>query len=161
MPNSTRRGRFLLAIGSPSAVRFIFVGMFVYAIIIGSLMLGYARVQGCLSDYSDQAAASTKGRSEAAAEDRRLDAREALIDESDRERMRADQAAMLKLLQTAATATQEEKLAAFKELIDTNTTSAEVLAHNDAERDRITAARQASEAKRAANPVPEPPSEIC
>ncbi len=57
-------------LGTAASVRLITVGMLVYALVIASLVAGYARVSACVATYSNAAARSTSERAIAAAEDR-------------------------------------------------------------------------------------------
>src|SRR6185436_18786647 len=55
-------------LGTAASVRLITLGMVVYALAIGGLVAGYARVSACLSTYSNASARSTGERTIAAAE---------------------------------------------------------------------------------------------
>ena len=57
-------------LGTAASVRLITLGMLVYAIILGGLVAGYARVSNCVATYSNAAARSTTERTEAAGQDR-------------------------------------------------------------------------------------------
>ncbi|MFI5833224.1 hypothetical protein ACIA5A_06055 [Micromonospora sp. NPDC051300] len=47
------------ALGTPTMVRVITAGMLVYAMILGALIIGYTKVQTCVTEYSDQSARRT------------------------------------------------------------------------------------------------------
>ncbi|WP_431881583.1 hypothetical protein [Micromonospora chalcea] len=47
------------ALGTPNMVRVISAGMIVYALILGALVVGYTRVQACVTQYSDASARRT------------------------------------------------------------------------------------------------------
>jgi hypothetical protein len=151
------------ALGTPKAVRVISVGMLVYLLIIGGLTYGYARVSGCLASYADRSAVSQAARANAAAEDRRLNDAESRLDDSDRARYRADQAAMARLLAKLGDpdADREERAAQFANLLKVSTETAKILDGNEAERDRIRQERAGIEQSRQRNPVPPPPSQTC
>jgi cell division protein FtsX len=160
MPNKTGLWG---ALGRPQAVRVISVLMVVYLLILGGLTYGYANVSRCLAAYSDQSARSTALRAAAAAEDRRLNDAEGRIDDSDRARYRADQAAMARLLAKLGDpeSRREERAAEFDNLLKVTTKTSSVLDANEAERDRIRLERQRIEQERRNNPVPPPPSQTC
>lgn len=151
------------ALGRPQAVRIISVLMLVYLLIIGGLTYGYANVSRCLAAYADQSAVSTAARAAAAAEDRRLNDAEGRIDDSDRARYRADQAAMARLLAKLGDpeSSREERAAEFSNLLKVSTQTSRILDANEAERERIRQDRARIEAERQRNPVPPPPSQTC
>lgn len=151
------------ALGTPKAVRVISIGMLIYLLIIGGLTYGYAKVSGCLAKYADQSATSQAVRANAAAEDRRLNDAEGRLDDSDRARYRADQAAMARLLAKLGdpAAPREQRAAEFKNLLDVTTRTAAVLDGNEADRSKIRQERARIEESRRANPVPPPPSQTC
>lgn len=155
-------GRLWKALGTPNAVRVVTVLMLVYALVIGALVFGYAKVQSCVTDYSNQAATSTKARAAAAADDRRLNDAESRLEDSDRTRLRANADALSDLLVTLAKpATAAVKQAKFETLLKVNAESAKVLDANEASRQRIRMERAQVEAQRLRNPPPPPPSETC
>jgi hypothetical protein len=160
MPDKTG---FWGALGTPKAVRIISVGMLVYLLILGGLTYGYARVSGCLATYADQSAVSTAARANAAAEDRRLNDAEGRIDDSDRARYRADQAAMARLLASLGNpdGDRDRREAEFANLLRVSTETSRILDDNEAQRDRIRRERAGIEADRQRNPVPPPPSQTC
>lgn len=162
MPLNTRRIKFLDAIGSPKAVRFIFAGMVIYALVIGGLMLGYANVQSCLAKYSDASADSSRIRAEAAAQDRTLNNRVEAVNTSDRQRIIANQRAIRQLL---ADIMAEPRGTASNESLRTynqvNDESLRIFAANERERMAIGAERLKVEKLRATAPPPNSPSETC
>lgn len=151
------------ALGTPRVVRIITLLVIAYALVIGSLVVGYVNVSRCVADYSDQAARATIVRNNAAAQDRELNAATDAVDNSDRVRLRADQNALLHLIKllNRPDTTRDQKIVAFNALQRTNEESSRILAVNDKERARIIARRRAVEAQRAASPLPAPPSETC
>lgn len=151
------------ALGTPKSVRVITVLMMVYAVVIGALVFGYAKVSGCLATYADRSATSQAVRAEAAAEDRKLNDAESVLADSDRQRYRQDKAAMSNLLVTLGRpgVAQEQKAAAYANLLKVDNETAKVLDANEAERREIRAERRQIEERRKLNPVPPPPSETC
>ena len=160
MPNKTGLWG---ALGRPQAVRIISVLMVVYLLILGGLTYGYANVSRCLAAYADQSARSTQARAAAAAEDRRLNDAEGRVDDSDRARYRADQAAMARLLAKLGNpdSGRDERAAEFANLLKVTTRTSAVLDANEAVRDQIRQERQRIERERQRNPVPPPPSQTC
>lgn len=160
-----RAGDMFDALGSRAAVRVVLLMMLVYAATSGMLVFGYAEVSRCVANYADASAASNKLRAGAAAEDRALDARLETVNASDIARIRADQAAMLKmfLLLSTPKAQQDRRQvkAAFDGTVRSYVVSAQVLAKNQAERNNIARERAAVQARRAASPVPAGPSITC
>lgn len=159
--HTTRRGRFWIALGGPKAVRIIYVIVLFYALVIGGLMLGYADVQKCLQDYSDQNAAALRVRTEASADDRILSQRIENVDKADRVRIIANQAALADLVQSAADNNSLAAESALKHFTEVNDASLKIFQKNEQERTMIAEARRAIDAKRAATPLPEAPSEQC
>lgn len=151
------------ALGRPQAVRIISVGMLIYLLVLGGLTYGYAQVSGCLAAYSERSAVSMAARANAAAEDRRLTEAEGRIDDSDRARYRADQAAMARLLAKLGDpdAARSERAAEFVNLLKVTTETSRILDANAAQRDQIRLERAQIEAERRRNPVPSPPSQTC
>lgn len=150
------------ALGTPSAVRVVTFLMLVYAVVIGALVFGYAKVQSCVTDYSNSAATSTKARAAAAADDRRLNDSESKLEDSDRSRLRANAGALSGLLVTLAKpASEAERKAAFETLLRVDAESAKILDANEVQRQGIRRERAQVEAQRAKNPPPPPPSETC
>lgn len=155
-----RKSRFWVAIGSPRAVRFIFAGMLVYALVIGGLMLGYAQVQSCLANYSEDAAASTRVRAEAAAQDRTLNNRTEAVNLSDRQRIIINQRATKSLIDDLIDDGQSDD-AAFINYNKVNVESLRIFSENEKERNAIGAERLKVEKLRNTAPPPESPSETC
>lgn len=155
--------RLWSALGTARAVRIISVCMLIYLLVIGGLTYGYAKVSGCLARYADQSATSQVARAEAAAEDRQLNDAEGRIDDSDRGRYRADQAAMSKLLGALGNpgATRQDRATQFTNLLAVTTETSQILDANEAERERIRGERARIERQRQAHPVPPPPSQTC
>lgn len=162
MPHTTRKGRFWIAIGSPKAVRFIFAGMLVYALVIGGLMLGYANVQSCLANYSDDAAKSSQTRLVAAAQDRTLNNRVEAVNTSDRQRIIANQRALKSLIDALlAGDSARETATALETYNKVNNESLSIFAANERERIAIGGERIKVEKLRASAPAPDAPSETC
>lgn len=158
MPTPARR--FWRRLGGPGAVRIVYVFIFVYALIIGGLMVGYSHVQKCLAGYADANAVSSQARTQAAADDRVLLQRVSNVDKSDRDRIFANQQALSKLVRSIVdSGTADRK--ALNDLVTTSTESLKVFDRNEQERTSIAQARAAIERTRSANPVPGPPSEQC
>jgi hypothetical protein len=160
MPLNNRRVRFLDAIGSPKAVRFIFAGMVIYALVIGGLMLGYANVQSCLARYSDESAKASQVRLSAAAQDRTLNNRTEAVNTSDRQRIIANQRATQTLIESLLEEGDGERLA-FLAFNKVNDESLRVFAANERERMDINTERLRVERLRATAPAPDAPSETC
>ncbi len=161
---ATRGGRFWYALGSAKTVRIIFICMIVYFLIIFGLVLGYSNVQNCLADYSDQSAAASKARSDAAAIDRRLNARYDDLSTSERARLRRDQDALLILVRLLADGRELNSQAVQNAIANVESVyqaSADIAKVNDSERRRLDQERGSAESLRALNPPPEPPSESC
>ncbi|MET0698597.1 MAG: hypothetical protein ABWY93_02935 [Mycobacterium sp.] len=159
--DNERSREMLLTLGTPKAIRIIFALMILYALVIGGLVVGYSKVQACLADYTNQSAQSTAVRTQAAAEDRALNAREAAVDQSDRVRIRASNDATLVFIQNVAETRGQPTPAALAEFRKVNATSAVIFDQNENERVKITTERRNIEARRAASPPPAPPSETC
>jgi hypothetical protein len=151
------------ALGTPKAVRIISIGMLVYFFVIGGLVVGYSKVSNCIAEYADQSARSTAARAAAAAEDRRLDKAEGKLEDSDRARLAADQAALTAALQVVMNpdADRSKRAGAFASLLEVNEKTTRVLAANAEQREQIRLERAQVEAERQRNPVPAPPSETC
>lgn len=161
MPYNTRKGRFWVAIGSPRAVRFIFAGMLIYALVIGGLMLGYANVQQCLANYSDDSAVAARTRADAAAQDRVLNARENAVDASDRTRLRADNAAILIYISAVTQSSGNPSDVSTKEFLRVRSESQKIFENNELERKVIFEQRARVEKFRSSAPPPDAPSETC
>lgn len=156
-----RGARLWNGLGSPRTVRIIFVGMILYFLVIGGLVLGYTGVQHCLQDYSDENALSLQVRYETSAVDRQLNARVDTIDASDRSRIRANNDASLEFLQNVAITggnPTAEALSAFRKV---NANSAKIFDANEKARVQIANERAANDNRRATAPNPPPPSETC
>lgn len=155
--------RVWASLGTSSAVRVISIGMLIYLLVIGMLTFGYIKVQSCVTDYANDSATSTKARSDAAADDRRLNDAEGRLADSDRDRYRANQKALSELLAIISDpgADKAAKAAKFGNLIRVDRKSSTVLDQNEAQRTRIRQERKLIEAQRAKNPPPPPPSETC
>lgn len=159
-------GRLWYNLGTAKVVRAIFIGMIIYFLIIGGLVVGYSRVQQCLSDYSDLQAESSAARAQAATIDRDLNARVDELSTSERARLRSDQDAFLDLMNTLLqgkgnevdSAVVQNALAKVRKV---NEESAEIGRANDAERARIVQLRARADALRQLNPVPDAPSKTC
>lgn len=160
MPNKTGLWG---ALGRPTAVRVISVLMLFYLGILGGLTYGYAKVSRCLAEYADQSATSQAARAQAAAEDRRLDEAEGRLEDSDRARYAADQAALTRALSIILNPASDraKRGAAFTALLDVNEETTRVLKINAEQRDKIRGERAQIEENRKRNPVPPPPSETC
>ncbi len=156
-----RRRTVWAALGTPSAVRVVTVLMMVYALVIGALVFGYAKVQGCVTRYSDLAATSTKARAEAAAEDRELNAVAEALNDSDRLANRNADAAMNRVVQSLVAGDPRKTQAAIEALLVQQRKSAAVYAENERKRQGVRQDRQAIEERRAKTPPPPPPSETC
>lgn len=163
MPLTTRRGRFWVALGSPRAVRFVYAIVLIYALIIGGLMLGYTSVQSCLSDYSDLNAKVLQVRGTFTTEERILLQRVEAVSTSDRYRIIANQQALAELV-SAVSAAENNRAAgerAFTNFRKVSDDSIQIFQRNETERQSIAAERARIDAKRAATPLPGPPSEVC
>ncbi len=157
-------GRIWFNLGTPNTVRVIFVAMIAYFLVLGGLVLGYTNVQQCLATYSDASAASTKARAEAAAIDRKLNARIDELSTSERARLRSDQVALLELVTVLSQGRNVDSSAvqvALDKVKQTNEDSVAIGKVNDRERYAIEQERARADALRTLNPVPEAPSEKC
>ncbi|MBF9135337.1 hypothetical protein I0C86_41540 [Plantactinospora sp. S1510] len=136
------------ALGTPTTVRIITAGMLVYAIMIGALVFGYARVSSCLASYADASAKSTAARADAAAEDRALA-------ELDRQAAVRNEDALDETLQAMARGgSQAEVQKSFDRLLLVRAETARI-------RTEANTTRADIEERRRLNPVPPPPSESC
>ncbi|PZG17814.1 hypothetical protein C1I95_14790 [Micromonospora craterilacus] len=148
-------------LGTPGSVRAITAGMVVYALLIGALVFGYARVSSCLAGYADASAVSTAARAKAASEDRAVDEADRRITEQERDAgARADDA-LDAVLQAMAAQDRERTEATFADLLRVRAEVAEVRATAAAARQANNEQRAANEQRRVANPIPPPPSESC
>lgn len=159
--DSTRTGRFWISLGSPKAVRIIYVVMILYALVLGSLMVGYTHVQSCLAKYADLNANALQVRSQSTFDDRVQQKRVDAVDHSDRARIIANQQALSKLVQAAMSRDGTITNKALADLKKTNDASLHQFAKNEVERTSIAQARAAIDKRRADNPIPGPPSEQC
>ncbi|RKR92757.1 hypothetical protein BDK92_7237 [Micromonospora pisi] len=161
VPGAASRRRVWMWLGSPGSVRAITVGMIAYALIIGALVVGYARVSGCLARYAEASASSTAARAQAASEDRAIDLADRQIAEVDRAATARADDALGVLLQAMAGQDRQATLTAFETLLKVRTEVADVRAEN-AEARRLNSDRRAEiERARLSNPVPPPPSQSC
>ncbi len=160
----SRAGKVWYSLGSPRTVRMIFIAMIVYFLIIGGLVLGYARVQTCLADYSDEQATSAKARGEAARVDREINKEYDDLSTSERARLRADQDALLDLVRQLSAGRDIDSSAvqvALAKVEQVNKESFEIGRVNDQARRDLDQKRASADALRTLNPVPGPPSEKC
>jgi hypothetical protein len=155
----SRPRRVWASLGTQNAVRAVIALVVVYALIIGALVVGYARVSTCLAKYADRSAVSATARSDAAAEDRQADEAERAINESERVRLAANDAALDKVLIASNGTDRAKTLAAFKELLAVRAETARQRRANDARRDALAAQRARTEEDRRRNPPP--PSQSC
>lgn len=161
IPGVAARRRAWRWLGGPESVRVITVGMVAYALVIGALVVGYARVSGCLARYAEASASSTAARAQAASEDRAVDEADRRLNEADRAAaFRADDA-LDRVLQAMARGDQPGTETAFAELLMVRAEGARVRASNAAARRLNDETRVLNEKQRVANPVPPPPSESC
>jgi hypothetical protein len=158
---ASRRTRLWAALGTQRAVRIVTVLMLVYALVIGALVFGYAKVQSCVTNYSNVAAQSTKARADAAAEDRRLNDAEGRLDDSDRAVNRANSKALSAVVQSFVDGDRAVTQAKFQQLLATDKVSAKTLDDNEKARQLIRSERAQIENLRRMNPPPPPPSETC
>lgn len=159
--HTTRPGRFWIALGGPRAVRIVYVIMLFYAFVIGGLMLGYADVQNCLADYSDQNASALKVRTEASTDDRLLSQRVEAVAKSDRVRIIANQQALNDLIKAFIAGKEATIQQAAVRSQAVNQLSLDQFAANEKERSLIETERAAIEKRRTDAPIPGPPSEQC
>lgn len=159
MPTAT--ARFWVALGGPKAVRIIYVIMLFYALILGGLMLGYANVQQCLADYSNENATALKTRGQFTTDDRLLSQRIESVAKSDRVRIIANQQAYSELIKALIAGKQPEIQRQALRYQAINQASLDQFAANEKERSLIERARADIDQKRAATPLPGPPSEQC
>jgi hypothetical protein len=131
------------------------------ALVIGMLIAGYAQVSTCMAQVQDETARINQARAVAAAQDREVNMLMERLDASDRERLRADQTAMLKLMQTLPARDRAAAMRRWKATLGSYATTNRVMARNAAERDRVGQARKLIEAQRARNPLPAGPSARC
>jgi hypothetical protein len=158
---ASRPRRVWASLGTQNAVRGVIALVLVYALIIGALVFGYARVSTCLAKYADKSSTSTTARSNAAAEDRKADQVERDINEAERVRLAANDAALDKVLIATSGTDQAKKIAAFKELLAVRAETARQRKVNDVRREDLTALRARTEQARLSNPIPPPPSQSC
>lgn len=161
MPATPRSQRFWIALGSPKAVRVIFALMVCYALIIGGLMLGYANVQNCLTDYTDENARATRIRVQTSADDRALNVRIETVNASDRARIIENQKATRELLIATRDRGGNASEAALTKFIKVSDDSLNIFAVNESERAKIAQERARIDAIRATAPAPAAPSERC
>jgi cell division protein YceG involved in septum cleavage len=159
--DTTPRGRFWIAIGSPQAVRIIYVVVVVYAVILGALVLGYSNVQSCLADYSDANAKVLQIRADITLDERAVQRRIDVVDTSDRLRLIANQQALGRIVEASASGSQARTVQALREFQKINNTSLKIFDQNTEERSSITVERARIDKARADTPIPGPPSEQC
>jgi hypothetical protein len=155
-----RGSRFWEGLGSARTVRVIFIGMIVYFVVIGMLVFGYAKVQTCLAQYSNESAAATKMRVQLAADDRVLNQRIEAVDDSDRARIIADQKATRDLLVAVnknGRATRQD----IDNFLATSNGSIKIFSTNERERQSIAEERARIDAARAQAAPPPAPKERC
>lgn len=148
-------------LGTPGSVRAITAGMVVYALLIGALVFGYARVSGCLAEYAEASALSNAARSQAADEDRAVDEADRRITERDRAAAARADDALDKVLKATARQDRPAAQTAFAELLRVRAEVARVRAESAAAQRANNATRARTEEARAANPLPPPPSQSC
>ncbi len=161
---TSRKQKIWYSLGSARTVRIIFIAMVIYFLIIGGLVLGYSNVQQCLADYSDAQAESNRARAEAAAIDRKINARYDELSTSERARLRVDQEAFLDLLKVLIEGDSLNSSAAqvaLAKVEKVNSDSAAIGRVNDKERFQLNQERAQAEALRTLNPAPGPPSQEC
>lgn len=148
-------------LGTPGSVRAIGAGMLAYALVIGLLVYGYARVSSCNSRYAEASATATAARIAIAAEDRVLDESDRALDDSDREAGQRSDKALDVVLQALAEQDEAKSAAAFTELLKVRGATAATYALNNETRKANKATRAANEEERRRNPAPPPPSQSC
>lgn len=136
--------RFLDSAAVTRAIQVVAVASLLLALVIGFKQYSLA---SCISDYSNASATSTAARAAAAAEDRKADEADRLADAQDR-------AAFKKLIDALAVQNQAATKQAFIDLVAT-------FKATDEARAATARSRTDNERKRAANPVPPPPSLRC
>lgn len=142
----------------PGMIRLITAGMILYAVVLGCLVAGYARVSGCIASYAERSAASTAARADLAAQDRMLD------EASRKAQQRADDAIDVFLCSLAGAPGQCKTIVQGEPRPTRQQAYAQLLAVRldvSHERARISTQRAANEKERAAHPVPAPPSQTC
>ncbi len=160
--NHVGRGHeFWNGLGSPRTVRIIFLGMIVYFLVLGGLVLGYANVQNCLSAYNNDAARNTKTRAQLSADDRKLNVRIENVNTQDRGRILADQQALQDLVEAAIRADPAETAKALRDYKKVNEQSLSIFQTNEAERAAIALKRTRIDNARAAATPPDAPGERC
>ncbi|WBB94168.1 hypothetical protein [Verrucosispora sp. WMMC514] len=160
IPSITPR-RIWSWLGTPGSVRAITAGMLVYALLIGALVFGYARVSNCLASYADASARSTAARAQAAAEDRAVGEADRRITEQERAAAARAEAALDAVLRAMASQDRDRTQSAFADLLRVRDEVAEVRAGAAAARKENDAMRARIEQRRAEHPVPPPPSQSC
>lgn len=148
-------------LGTPASVRAITAGMVVYALLIGALMFGYARVSSCLAEYAEASARSQAARSAASDQDRQVEEADRAIQERDRAAAARADDALDKVLQASARQDRQGARDAFAELVRVRADVARVRAESAAAQRANNAIRAKNEEARAQNPLPPPPSQSC
>lgn len=161
MTSHARAARFWVAMGSPRAIRIVYVVMLAYALIIGGLMFGYAKVQSCFADYADANAAVLQVRAKTTTDDRALQQRIDAVAAADRQATIATQASLADLVQTAARGNRNDTRDALLAFAKVNGQGLQTYASDERERTSIAQERARIDAIRAATPIPGPPSEQC
>jgi multidrug efflux pump subunit AcrB len=161
MTSHPRATRFWIATGSPRAIRLVYIVIVLYALIIGSLMYGYANVQSCFADYADANALVLQVRAKTSTDDRILQQRVDAVNAADRQATIATQASLAGLVQTAARGNRSDTRTALLDFAKVNEQSLQTYASDERERTSIAQERARIDAIRAATPIPGPPSEQC
>lgn len=161
MPDAIAPRRLWTWLGTPGSVRAITAGMVVYALLIGALVFGYARVSGCLAQYADASARSTAARAQAATEDRAVEEADRRVNDRDRAAAARADDALDRVLLSMASRDQAKTQAAFADLLRVRAEVAEARAESAAARMANDEIRARNEQARARNPVPPPPSQSC
>lgn len=161
VPMAAAPKRLWTWLGTPASVRAITAGMVVYALLIGALVFGYARVSSCLAQYAEASAQSQAARSVAADEDRAVDEADRAIQERDRAAAARADDALDKVLQASARQDRPATQAAFAELLRVRADVARVRAESTAAQRANNQIRARNDEARARNPLPPPPSQSC
>ncbi|MEV5211315.1 hypothetical protein AB0K35_27965 [Micromonospora sp. NPDC053740] len=161
VPDAIAPRRVWTWLGTPGSVRVITAGMVVYALLIGALVFGYARVSGCLAQYADASARSTAARATAAGEDRAVDEADRRVNERDRAASARADDALDRVLLAMARRDEAATQAAFRDLLKVRAEVAQVRAESAAARVANNETRARNDDARKQNPVPPPPSQSC
>lgn len=154
------------ALSSPNALALAAL-VSVVALILGLYVI-FAQINltNCLARYNEASASATAARAAAAAEDRATDLEERRLAETERERQAANDVALdrvLILMARASTgqASRAEVQQAFTNMLVVRDTSAKVRSANETRRAELAERRAATDLRRRAHPVPDPPSTLC